>query len=169
VVAARLPSTIPKQWYSGTGIHTRSAVVYPSTPGDFDNNGTSDIAVFRPSTGVWYVRGGSTTTWGGGADIPVAGDYDGDGKSDIAVFRPSNGEWWILMSGSNFTTFLNIPWGSSGDTPITGDFDGDRKTDIAIFRPSTGAWWILQSSNGYTGFFTYSWGVGSDTPILKRP
>jgi hypothetical protein len=62
---------------------------------DFDGNGTSDISVFRPSNGYWYVRGGSYVKWGTSGDIPVNGDYDGNGTTDIAVFRPSNGSWYV--------------------------------------------------------------------------
>ena len=63
-------------------------------PGDYDGDGKIDIAVFRPSTGTWYIlkSGGSTLAsyqWGLAGDTPVPGDYDGDGISDPAVWRPS--------------------------------------------------------------------------------
>ncbi|MCA1656820.1 MAG: hypothetical protein LC713_03775 [Actinobacteria bacterium] len=40
-------------------------------PGDYDGNGKTDTAVLRPSTGVWYVRGGVTIGWGGSGDVPL--------------------------------------------------------------------------------------------------
>jgi len=39
-------------------------------PGDYDGNGRSDIGIFRPSTGEWFMSfsggGGITLLWGGG-------------------------------------------------------------------------------------------------------
>ena len=74
-------------------------------PGDYDGDGKTDFAVFRPTTGTWFVIDSSTgerraQQWGQAGDIPVPGDYDGDGKTDIAVFRPSTGIWYVIDSST---------------------------------------------------------------------
>jgi hypothetical protein len=55
-------------------------------PADYDGDGRADIAVYRPSTGTWFVLQSSagnatwvTFQWGLPNDIPLPANFDGDG------------------------------------------------------------------------------------------
>ena len=138
-------------------------------PADFLSDFKTDLAVFRPSEGTWYIAkpGGApsqnylTVQWGKSGDIPIPRDYDGDSKADIAVFRPEKGIWYIRNSADNSPTI--IQWGISGDKPVAGDYDGDGFDDIAVWRPSNGVWYIRRSSNGLIAFINF--GINGDIPV----
>lgn len=119
--------------------------------GDYDGDGRSDLAVFRPVNGLWALKGISRFYFGQGLALPVSGDYNGNGTADPAVFRSSDGFWAIR----NLT---RVYFGAAGDLPVPGDYDGDGKADIAVFRPASGLWLIRGLSRFY-------FGSGADTPV----
>jgi sugar lactone lactonase YvrE len=140
--------------------------------GDFDNDGKTDLTIYRPGSGTWFINKSSgnytsslVVNWGLSSDIPVPGDYDGDGIMDVAIFRPSTGTWWALTSSSSYTSYLSHNFGTDGDVPFAWDVDGDRIVDLIIYRPSTGRWWYTPSTVGYAQYGYVDWGTPGDIPV----
>jgi hypothetical protein len=133
---------------------------------DYDGDGRSDISVFRPGTGDWYMQrsaeGFTGVNFGSGEDRIVPADYDGDGKTDIAVYRPSTGIWYVLNSSDGSVAYHNF--GLAEDLPAPADYDGDGKADVCVFRPSTGTWYRLNSTDG--AFVAAQFGADGDRPTV---
>ena len=134
----------------------------------------ADLAIWRPSSGQWWILNGSATgnystysagTWGTNGDRPEPGDYDGDGKTDFCIFRPSTGYWWVTESSSG--SQYSFQFGTGTDTPAPADYDGDGKTDAAFFRPDdpsagNATFYIRRSSDG--SYYATQFGLSTDIP-----
>ena len=95
--------------------------------GDFDGDGKTDVAVFRPDDR----RSGSSPTRASrsrrssaaAGDIPVPGDYDGIGHDQLAVYRPSTGQFFIAGQAAPVHASA-----TPGDVPVPGDYDNEPVT-----------------------------------------
>jgi len=115
--------------------------------GDFNGDGTSDIAWYNAATNdidIWKISNGQ---WAGSVDVGshpagylpmLAGDFNGDGTSDIAWYNPTthdldiwltkNGQWACSIDAGSHPT----GWQPLGAT----DFTLDGTSDIAWYNPT---------------------------------
>ncbi|MBS1794767.1 MAG: VCBS repeat-containing protein [Acidobacteria bacterium] len=139
---------------------------FSRTPFDFDGDRKTDISVFRPGSGEWWINRSSTgqtvaAGFGNATDRLVPGDFTGDGRTDLAVWRPGSGQWFVLRSEDG--SYFSFPFGATGDVPVPADYDGDGRTDAAVFRPSNNTWFILKSLTGETAIVSF--GASGDKPV----
>jgi len=132
-------------------------------PVDLDGDGRSDLGVYFPPGGNWYVLkttdGFEVSQFGFAGTIPVTGDYDGDGQTDFGVYHPASGMWYVMQSLDGFVSFQ---FGYAGTTPVSGDFDGDGICDYGVYFADAGNWTLMNSTDGLE---TYQFGYAGTVPI----
>jgi hypothetical protein len=111
---------------------------------DFDGDGTSDIVLYRPSTGMWSVRNVTRIYLGNSLDQPVPADYDGDGITDFSIFRGSENLWAVR-------DITRIYFGVLNDFIRPGDYNGDGAADFGLYRRSQGLWAVKDLTRIYFG------------------
>lgn len=134
----------------------------PKARFDFDGDARSDVSIFRPSEGRWYIKG-SYVGWfeqrfGLATDQLAPADFDADNKTDIAIFR--DGAWWWINSADN--AVRSVQFGQSGDIPMPADFTGDGQAELAAYRG--GQWWTLDLATGHASAVQF--GLASDKPVV---
>ncbi|MDQ4120100.1 MAG: DUF1906 domain-containing protein [Acidobacteriota bacterium] len=141
-------------------------------PADFDGDGKTDVSVFRPEGGYWFVQNSGNNAFGAlnfgvASDIIAPGDYNGDGKTDYTVFRPAEGTWYSYSyepARPNAAVFRVRQFGANGDVPVAADYDGDGNTDLAVFR--NGNWYITPSFDFRDpNFRAELFGTAGDIPV----
>jgi hypothetical protein len=181
----KIGSTTDGYWYLSLSGKSGGIVAPPITtplagdvpvPGDYENVGHAEVAIFRPSAGLWFVKDATnpssilhTFTLGTSGDIPVPGAYDATATNhaiEPAVFRPSTGQWFVRTpTGTQRVYQFKV-----GDIPAPGDYNGDGITDPVVYRPSTKQW--LTYLPGATSasvlappYGTGTFGTTSDTAV----
>lgn len=139
--------------------------------GDFDGNGTADVAVTDTTSdtvGVLLNSVGGTflpeVTYATGAKpwAVAAGDLNGDGASDLAVSNVDAGTVSVLL-GVGDGKFRPQRAFAAGATPysvVIGDLDGNGKPDLVFANSDAGAVTVLLGDG--TGSFgaPKTYGVG---------
>lgn len=145
--------------FPGSGVWARQSTgtwsqVHPLNPtaftsGDFDGNGTPDMALAFPGAGVWirWSQGSWTQINGTDAEQLVTGDLDAVANDDLVIdFGSAGGGTWAMLNTASWAQVHT----HSGLHMAIADLDGSGRDDIVIdFGPGQGVW-VLGNLQAWT-------------------
>ena len=121
----------------------------------FTHRIVSNIGLYRPSTGAWYLVANNTGLWqdcnldrcigpfGADTDVPLVGDWNGTGKLKLGVYDPKHKKWELDANNSSgwqgckqdtcFNFSLNPPSGER-EIPLVGSWDGESKSSVGLYK-----------------------------------
>jgi subtilisin-like proprotein convertase family protein len=152
------PSPISRGLTTSLGSHPAGWL--PAGTGDFNNDGSSDLAWYNAGTGnvdLWKLADGH---WAGSVDVGAhpagwqpagVGDFNGDGTSDFAWYNAATGnvDLWKLADG-HWSESIDVGAHPAGWLPAgVGDFNGDGTSDILWYNPPNNDVEIWKMSNGH--------------------
>ena len=150
----------PPHWMASVDILPHPAGWTPAGIGDFNHDGSGDLAWFNSTTGgidIWELANGQ---WSASSDVgthpagyqPVGfGDYNHDGTRDVLWFNPTTRDvdLWEISNG-HWSASVGVGPHPAGYNPAhTGDFNGDGTADVFWFNPVTRDVDIWEMSNGH--------------------
>jgi len=128
-------------------------------PGDYDGNGTTKPAFYRPSEGKLHIAdvsfnvttnvatvaprppiglpGPTSFSSAQGDRVLPPGDYLGDGRILVGTFGVATGQWFIADQ-TGTTQRVIVGFGQHNDIPVPGDYDGSGTFQPVLFRPLDG-------------------------------
>ncbi|GAA6620803.1 DUF4347 domain-containing protein [Scytonema sp. NUACC26] len=130
--------------------------------GDFNNDGSSDLAVAQQSNNSVFVLVGDDSgnfstvneyTVGLSPVFVTTGDVNKDGRLDLVTANSGTNTVSVLLGLGNgsFGTATNVAIGDIGTNPtsiVTGDFNGDGLSDLAVTTNTNKVSVILRKSDG---------------------
>jgi hypothetical protein len=155
---------------------------------DWEGNGTTDIGVYRPSDGTFYLGIWYGTQWvtlksvrfgnAGGGDIPVCGNWDktsfvsGQYNYDtIGVYRPSDATFYLRNTNSEGPRDIATPYGDVNKLlPVVGNWTGTTQTFIGAYAPGNNAPSAptnLRVNSASTSGISLSWNAATDDGGIK--
>jgi hypothetical protein len=155
---------------------------YPIS-GDWNNDGFTEIGVYRSSTHMFYLDYNGNGAWNGAVidrqydfglagDYPVTGNWAPGGATQIGVFRQSTHMFYLDYNGNGVWNGAAVDrqynFGLTNDAPVSGDFNADSTTEIGVFRPTTHIFYLDYNGNGaWNGAVIdrqYDFGLAGDAP-----
>lgn len=81
-------------------------------PGDYTDDGTEEVVIFRSDTGLWAVKNMTRVYFGKDSDWPIPADYDGEPGFEPGIFREDPALWAIKDAP-------RLYYGAGGDIPLS--------------------------------------------------